>query len=99
MRSRSDSRYAVSSLRPSLLAANERFWMPLEIVCEHTHRSGGEAHFLQSVAELLDLRGIRLGQVSGVDERTLRTHKSAARAYQGQVKIADCLTHVLADLL
>src|SRR5712692_4340932 len=99
MRSRSDWRYAASSLRPSLLAANERFGMTLEIICEHADRSGGTAYLLQSVAELLDLRGIRLGQVAGVVECTLRTYQRAARTYECEVKIADRLAHVLTDLL
>src|SRR5258708_13179245 len=99
MRSRSDRQYVVPSLWPSLLAANERFGMTLEIVCEHAHRPGGTAHLLQGVAELLDLRGIRFGKTVRVVEGTLRTDQCAARTYQCQVEIADCLAHVLADLL
>src|SRR5882724_3609198 len=99
MRSGSYRQYAVPSLRPSLFAANERFGMALKIVCEHAYRSGRTTHLLQSVAELLDLRGIRLGQAAGVGECTLRTDQCAARTYQGQVEIADCLADILADLL
>src|SRR5260370_15818884 len=97
-RSRSTLRYA-RSLRHPFLAANDRFGVSLEIVREHAQRPRRAAHLLQRAVELLDLRGIRSGEIAGVVERAARAHQCAASAYQRQIKISDCLAHVVTDLL
>ena len=53
--------------------------MALEIVCEHAQRAGRAAHLLQRAVHLLELRGIRLGEIVGVVERAARAHQRAAR--------------------
>src|SRR5712692_5368112 len=99
MPARSDARYGLPSLRLSLFAANERFGMTLEIVGEHPQRSGRTADLPQRIVQLLDLCGISPGEIGGVVERTLRTGKGAARAYEREIKIGDCFAEVVADLV
>ena len=52
----SSARFGMPSLCLPLLAAKERFGMPLEIVAQYAQRTGRAAHFLQRAVELLQLR-------------------------------------------
>src|ERR1700686_2119679 len=91
MRSRSVARYVVPSLRLPRLASKERLGMTLEIVCEHSQRPRRAAHFLQSAAYLLDLRGIRLGECAGIVESAARARQRALCADQGCIQLGDRL--------
>src|SRR5260370_9271828 len=99
MRSRSRARYAALSIRLPFIAANERFRMTLEIIREHPDRSSRAANFVERLVQILDLRGIRPGQIAGVVERALRTRQRAARTCQRQIEIGDRLVQIISDLL
>src|SRR5258708_36954942 len=73
--------------------------MTLEIVREHAQGASRATDFAQRLVQLLDLRGVRPGQIAGVVEGALRARQRAARACQGQIEIDDCFVQVVADLL
>src|ERR1700730_10386931 len=73
LRSRSDAVYEATSPRPPFLAANECLRMALKVVLKHAHRPRGTAYLLQRAVQLLNLRGIRRRQISGIAEGAFRS--------------------------